>query len=111
MIESFGKMYKREYLWTNLHSLITRFTLNKVLPLEVVDIIDNLCYRPKFNCAYFYWIPFQAKKEWNDKRIETSFNLSRIDDITIQMETVNGLIDGKMHVLQHNILEFNQYYG
>ena len=96
MINFVGKViYKRE--WTEQHRKSLFKTLEKFIPHDVINIIDDYANSYK---EYLYWIPFNPESAWYTNNY----------DYLIKMPCRNATIEfdkrysGQIYFLYHNIL-------
>jgi hypothetical protein len=105
-IELCGKLLFRESVWSKKHSLTLQFVLNKILPHDLINIIEKYV-EEMIPQIYLYWIPIEPFKKWNAKKFKSNLNLINVN---IKF-TVNENITGAVYILGKNILMFQKGNG
>ena len=82
--------------WTKAHSMTLNFILRKIIPTELINIIENHC---KIN-EYLYWFPIRAGDSFNDKNTDCTMNFSAFG---IQNVDLQILVENQKDNVNNNI--------
>lgn len=95
MVDFVGKIIYK-YKWSKKHKKTLFDTLNKFIPNDVINIIND--YANNYN-EYLYWIPFNSEKSWNINNCDNYITMPRY--VTIEFDKTYS---GQIYLLYHNIL-------
>lgn len=94
-------LQSKRSLWTKKHSLTLEYSLNTILPLEIIYMIEEYV---KDRYEYLYYFPIA---DYND----TTINCDKFDNIKINLISENGKYDGKIYVKNLNLLVIHDGIG
>ena len=87
-------LQSKRSLWTKKHSLTLEFSLNTILPLEIIYMIEEYV---KDKYEYLYYFPIA---DYN----HITINCDKVDNIKINLISENEKYDGKIYVKNLNLL-------
>jgi hypothetical protein len=96
LIEFYSFLQYKEEKWTKQHTNTLYFSLNKYLPNELINYIENFIDK---NDEYIYYIPFGI-----DNNINGTINYSRIDNVKINIKTEGNKYNGYVYFKNVNRL-------
>lgn len=71
----FNNLKQIRYSWTKKHELMLIFSLNKILPVEIINIIKDYLTKDKYT-EYVYYFPFETEIQSCD--IKLNCNIQRM---------------------------------
>jgi hypothetical protein len=86
--------------WSKKHSLILQFVLNKILPYDIIHIIESYVKKDTFS-KYLYWIPVEPFKKWN---VLNSKSYLHLKNLQVCFDMDGEYINGTIFILTKNIL-------
>ena len=99
MIQHYG-FIKKGYKWTQAHHNELYRTLQKILPIEIINLINNYC--KKFKLKDLCWIPFEPQKKWNANDVTVFINCETT--VRIYKKDINNKTNIKLYFVEHNYL-------
>jgi len=108
LIDCLSMLQHKKVNWTEKQSLALRYSLNKILPLELIFMIED--YVDKTN-NFIYYFPLSAFDTINinngDKKdYDPIINANLCKDVLITIVTKNNVYDGEVYVKQKNQLMY-----
>lgn len=106
LIIAYRLLIHKKHMWSNKHKLMLTFSLNKILPTDIINEIDNYC--KEYEYEYLYWIPFDANALEQDIYCNSigTVNFSLLDDIRLQITTEDDNYNGKLYLRGINTLVY-----
>ena len=103
MIETYGTVIHRDIGWSRRHSMALNYSLNSVLPNEIIDIIENNC-RKNSKEKYVYWVPFKPYRKWNSNDMSSTLCIDQYGSVMLNLTTRKYGIIGNVHIVRANFL-------
>lgn len=90
-------------LWSGRHAATLRLIFKRILPLDIINQIENYCLED-MQYEYLYYFPFGITED-----IDSPIHFSGLRSITILISTTDDKYNGTIYVKNKNILRFMDY--
>lgn len=100
LIEYYKNLISKSYVWSKKHSLTLEYSLNKFLPKDMINAIENYVIS-EVKWEYLYYFPVSQIGYVHDEN--STINISCIE-VVVKIETEDGNYDGQIYVKGKNIL-------
>ncbi len=100
LIKYYGNLISKRYVWTKKHSLMLEYSLNKLLPKELIHVIEDYATN-EIKYEYLYYFPVSQINSTYDEN--STINSGRLE-VSVKIQTEDENYDGRIYVKGKNIL-------
>lgn len=99
LIEYYKNLISTPYVWSKKHSLTLEYSLNKLLPKDIINVIEGYVMS-EIKSEYLYYFPVSQIGYVHDENL--TINTSCIE-VVVKIETEDGNHNGQIYVKGKNI--------
>ena len=107
LIEYYKNLISKRYAWTKKHSLILEYSLNKFLPKDMINVIEDYA-TSEIKWEYLYYFPVSQIGSIYD---DNSTINSEIIEVVVKIQTEDENYHGQIYVEGKNILRIDRGLG